>query len=88
MIKSRFTESQIITILKLHESGLKVGDICREQGISQATFFNWKAKYGGMSSSQLKKLKELEKENSRLEKLMAELSLDNAMLKDVNSKNF
>ena len=68
MKKSRFTESKIIQILKQHESGLKVGDICREHGISQATFFNWRAKYGGMSSSQLKRLKELEKENSQLKK--------------------
>ena len=59
MKKPRFTESQIIVILEQHESGLKVGDICREKGISQATFFNWKAKYGGMSSSQLKRLRGL-----------------------------
>ena len=63
MKKSRFTESQIIAILKQHESGLKVGDICREQGISQATFFNWKAKYGGMDASRLKRFWELEEEN-------------------------
>jgi len=70
MKKSRFTESQIIAILKQHENGLKVGDICREKGISQATFFNWKAKYGGMSSSQLKRLKELERENAQLKKCL------------------
>jgi putative transposase len=60
MKKLRFSESKITANLKQHESGLKVGDICREHGISQATFFNWKAKYGGMSSSQLKRLKELD----------------------------
>ena len=66
MKKSRFTESKIISILKQHEGGLKVGDICREHGISRATFFNCIAKYGGMSSSQLKRLKELEKDNAQL----------------------
>lgn len=86
MKKSRFTESQIIAILKQHESGLKVGDICREKGISQATFFNWKAKYGGMSSSQLKRLKELEKENTQLKKMYADVSLVHNALKDAVEK--
>ena len=86
MKKPRFTESQIIVILEQHESGLKVGDICREQGISQAMFFNWKAKYGGMSSSQLKKLKELEKENVQLKKMNADVSLVHNTLKDAVEK--
>ena len=86
MKKSRFTESQIIAILKLHESGLKVGDICREKGISQATFFNWKAKYGGMSSSQLKRLKELEKENTQLKRMYADMSLINTAMKAAMEK--
>jgi putative transposase len=82
MKKSRFTETQIISILKQHEGGLKVSDICREHGISQATFFNWKAKYGGISSSQLKRLKELESENTRLKKMYADISLVHHALKD------
>jgi len=86
MKKSRFTETQIISILKQHEGGLKVGDICREHGISQATFFNWKAKYGGMSSSQLKRLKELESENTRLKKMYADISLVHHALKDAVEK--
>lgn len=86
MKKSRFTESKIISILKQHESGLKVGDICREHGISQATFFNWRAKYGGMSSSQLKRLKELEKENTQLKRMYAEKSLVHDALKDAVEK--
>ena len=86
MKKSRFTENQIIKILSLHDSGLKVGDICREHGISQATFFNWRAKYGGMSSSQLKRLKELEKENSQLKKMYADMSLVHTALKDAVEK--
>ena len=86
MKKSRFTESQIIAILKQHESGLKVGDICREKGISQATFFNWKAKYDGMSSNQLKRLKELEKENAQLKRMYADMSLINKALKDAMEK--
>ena len=88
MKKSRFTESQIIAILKQHESGLKVGDICREKDISQATFFNWKAKYGGMSSNQLKRLKELEKENSQLKRMYADMSLINTALKDAMGKSY
>jgi putative transposase len=86
MKKSRFTETQIISILKQHEGGLKVSDICREHGISQATFFNWKAKYGGMSSSQLKRLKELESENTRLKKMYADISLVHHALKDAVEK--
>ena len=82
MKKSHYSESKIIAILKQQEAGIKVGDICREHGISQATFFNWKARYGGMSSSQLKRLKELESENTRLKKMYADVSLLHNALKD------
>lgn len=70
MKRTRFTEHQIIGILKQQDSGMKVADICREHGISDASFYNWKAKFGGMDASQLKRLKELEEENSRLKKCM------------------
>ena len=86
MKKSRFTESQILSILNKQENGIAVKDICREHNISDATFYNWKAKYGGMSPSQLKKLKELEQENSRLKRMYAELSMINDALKDVIEK--
>lgn len=86
MKKTRFTEHQIITILKQQETGMKVADICREHGISDATFFNWKAKYSGMDASQLKRLKELEEENIRLKKMYAELSLVHHALKDAVEK--
>jgi putative transposase len=75
MKKARFTESQIISILAQQEKGITVADICREQGISNATFFNWKAKYGGMTPSQLRRIKELEIENARLKKMYADISL-------------
>ena len=88
MKKSRFTESQIIRILKQYESGNKASDLCREHGISDATFYNWKKKYGGMNSSQLKRLKEMEEENRRLKKMYADLSLDHELLKEVLEKKF
>lgn len=86
MKKSRFTESQIVAILKKQESGVSVKDICREAGITDQTFYKWKAKYGGMDSSQLKKVKELEEENSRLKRMYAELSMINDALKHVIEK--
>jgi putative transposase len=86
MKRARFTESQIISILSQQEKGISVADICREQGISNATFFNWKAKYGGMSPSQLKRLKELEIENARLKKMYADLSLVHEAFKDAVEK--
>lgn len=86
MKKSRFTESQIVAILKKQESGVSVKDICRECGISDQTFYKWKSKYGGMDSSQLKKVKELEEENSRLKRMYAELSMINDALKHVIEK--
>ena len=88
MKKSRFTESKIISLLKEHEGGRKTQDICREHGISAATFYNWRKKYGGMDASQLKRLKELEAENARLKKMYADLALDNTILKDVLGKKF
>ena len=86
MKQNRFTESQIVSILKQQEAGSKVMDICREHGISDATFYNWKAKYGGMAPSQLKKLKELEEENARLKRMYADLSLVHHALKDAVEK--
>ena len=86
MKKTRFTESQILSILKQQEQGLSVSDLCREHGISAATFYNWKAKYGGMNASQLKKLKEMEEENSRLKKMYADLSLVHQALRDAVEK--
>lgn len=86
MKKSRYNETQIIAILKKQEAGMKTADICREQGISQATFYNWKSKYGGMEASDVKRLRELETENSRLKQMYAELSLEHQILKDVIEK--
>lgn len=88
MKSSKFNESQIIAILKQQESGLSVNDICREHGISQPTFFNWKKKYSGMDTSHLKRLKELETENSRLKRMFADVSLQRDALKDLIEKKF
>lgn len=86
MKKSKFNESQIIGILKQQQAGMSVSDICREHGISQATFFHWKSKYGGMDLNNLKRMKELEAENARLKKMYAEKSLQNDALKDLIEK--
>ena len=86
MKKSKFSESQIISILKQQQAGMSVSVICREHGISQATFFNWKSKYGGMDVNNLKRMKELEAENARLKKMYAEKSLQNDALKDLIEK--
>lgn len=86
MKKTKFTETQIIGILKQQESGLSVKDICREHGISDATFYNWKAKYGGLDASQLKRIKDLEEENNRLKKMYADLSLLHHAFKDAVEK--
>lgn len=88
MKKTRFTESQIISILKQQEQGHTVAQIAREHGISEATFHNWKQKYGGMEASDLKRVKELEEENRRLKKMFAELSIENEILKEINSKKW
>ena len=86
-MKNRFTEEQIIKVLKEHEGGRPAADIVRELGIAEQTFYNWKRKYGDMNVSEVKRLKQLEAENTRLKELVAELSLDNKILKDVISKN-
>lgn len=86
MKKTRFTEAQIVKAIKQHESGSKVSDICRDLGISEATFYNWRAKYGGMEVSDVKRMKVLEEENSRLKKMYAELSLVHHALKDAVEK--
>jgi putative transposase len=88
MKKSRFTEEQIIGILREHDAGTATGDLCRKHGISNATFYKWKAKYGGLEVSEAKRLRSLEDENRRLKKLLAETMLDNAMLKDIASKKW
>jgi putative transposase len=86
MKKTRFTESQIIGILKQQQSGQNVNDICREHGISQATFYNWKSKYSGLEVNQLKRMKELETEVSQYKKIVAEQALNITVLKDVIEK--
>lgn len=88
MKMTRFTETQIIKILKEYDAGRDTSDLCREHGISRATFYNWKKRYGGMEASQLKRLKELEEENRRLKRMYADLSLDHELLKDVLEKKF
>jgi len=88
MKRSRFTEEQIISMLKEQEAGMRTGDVCRKHGISEATFYKYKAKFGGMEVSDAKRLKALEDENARLKKLLAETMLDNAVLKDINSKKW
>ena len=85
---NRHTEEQIIAILKEHEAGLKTEELCRKHGISEPTFYNWKAKYGGLEVSEAKRLKGLESENARLKKLLADTMLDNAALKDLLAKKW
>jgi putative transposase len=88
MKRSRFTEEQIIGILKEHEAGLPTAEVCRKHGISHASFYKYKAKFGGMDVSDARKLRALEDENSKLKKLLAEAMLDNAILKDVAAKKW
>ena len=88
MRKSRFSEEQIIGILKEHQAGMSAAELCRKHGISDATFYNWRSKFGGMEVSDAKKLKGLEAENAKLKKLLAESALDNATLKEMLGKNF
>ena len=87
-MKKRFTEEQIIHVMKEHEAGGKTADLCRKHGISEATFYKWKAKFGGMDVSDAKRLKQLEAENAKLKKLVADLSLDKVALQDLLSKNW
>ncbi len=86
MRKSKFTESEIFNLLKQAESGVSVVDICRENGISNATFYKWRAKYGGMDISMMKRLKELEDENMRLKRMFANSQMDNEILKETLKK--
>lgn len=88
MKKSKFTEAQIAFAIKQSETGTRVDEICRQMGISQATFFNWKKKYGGLGISELRRLRQLEEENQQLKKLVADLSLDKQMLQDVIKKSY
>ena len=86
MKKSRYTETQIVKILKEVEGGRLIKEVCREYGIADATYYNWKSKYGGMEASDVKRLKELEDENRRLKSMFAELSLEHRILKDIVEK--
>jgi putative transposase len=86
MKKSRFTESQIVAILKEGEAGVSPAEIARKHGISRATYFNWRSKYGGVTVSELKRMKELETENAKLKRMYADLALENAAIKDVLSR--
>jgi putative transposase len=88
MTRKRYTEEQIINILKEAEAGARVGDLCRRYGMSNASFYNWKSKYAGLTVSELKRLKALEEENRRLKQIVAEQALDNRVLKELLSKNF
>jgi len=86
MRKSKYTESQIVAILAEGESGLAVGDVCRKHGISNATYYQWKSKYAGVSANELKRIKDLEAENGKLKRMYAELALENSAIRDVLSR--
>ncbi len=88
MKKSRYTQEQIIAVLKQHQAGLSTGELCRKHGISEATFYNWRSRYGGMEVSEARRLKSLEDENRKLKKLLAEQMLDVATLREALGKNF
>ena len=87
MKRTKFTEAQIVFALRQAENGTKVEEVCRKLGISEATFYNWKKKFGGLGVTELRKIKQLEEENSRLKQIVADLSLDKQMLQDVLKKN-
>jgi putative transposase len=88
MVRKQYTDGQIIAVLKEAEAGAKIGEICRKYGMSEATYYNWKSKYAGLTVSELKRLKALEEENRRLKQIVAEQALDNRVLKELLSKNF
>jgi putative transposase len=88
MKRGQFTEAQIIGILKEVEAGQKVGEICRHYGVSEATYYRWKNMYGGLEVSQVRRLRQLEEENRRLKQIVADLTLDNTMLKDITAKKW
>jgi putative transposase len=88
MKRSRFSEEQIIGVLREQEAGMKVAEVCRKHGISEPTFYAWKSKFGGMGVSDAKRLRRLEEENTKLKKLLAEAMLDNAVLKDITSRKW
>lgn len=86
MKRSKFSETQIVAILKEADSGVKVADVCRKHGISQPTYYNWKSRYGGLGASELKRIKELEAEHSRLKRMYADLAMENNALKSLIEK--
>jgi putative transposase len=88
MVRKKYTEEQIISVLKEAEAGTKISELCRKHGISDATYYNWKAKYSGLTVSELKRLKALEEENRKLKQIVAEQALDNRALKELLPKNF
>ena len=88
MKRSRVSDEQIIAVLKEQEAGMPTADVCRRHGISSATFYKWKSKYGGLEVSDARRLRQLEQENARLKKLLADSMLDNAMLKEISAKKF
>ncbi len=88
MKRSKYSESQIVFAIKQAETGTRIQEVCRKMGISEATFYNWKKKYGGLGVSELRRLKNLEEENAQLKKLVADLSLDKQILQDVLKKKF
>ena len=88
MKRSRYSEEQIVGIIKEAEAGIPVAELCRKYGMSDATYYNWKAKYGGMAASDLKKLRQMESENRKLKQMVAEQALDIRALKEIVSKNF